>query len=84
VEAAFDDHALSGLFAARNVLVHRAGVVDRTFVDRMKSNTVVAQQQPGEALLLTGPIVIKTVEGTFDQGVALLLATDNWLSANPE
>jgi hypothetical protein len=64
----------------RNLLVHRSGVVDEQFLERVKNMPVFPPIQAGETLCVNGGMVSALLNVTIKSGDALFRAVDDWLA----
>jgi hypothetical protein len=79
-----DHQKLQILEAVRHVLVHRAGQVDRPFLDRIEGRYLAfGNLSVGDSLLLDGGIVADLVGASVRRALALIEGVDKWL-AKPE
>lgn len=82
IDKALHDPAVKALNAVRNLLVHRAGVVDRTFVDQVGSTASLSVFKIGESLRLDGDLWYSLVHQVVARSVDLIRAVDEWLVSN--
>lgn len=82
VQEALWDRSLDALHAVRNVIVHRAGVIDEKFVSRVKSIPLLTGQRPEDKLDLNGGLVARLVGPAFSAVVMLIRSVDNWLAGH--
>jgi len=82
ISAVVQDKALDALSVLRNVIVHRNGVADETYVRRAKS-LQIPQLSSGERLQLTGELTVQTIESVVSCGGLLLKVVSDWVSAHP-
>jgi hypothetical protein len=89
IDAALADSGLDRLNLVRNVLLHKAGVVDATFIDAASSlqwdsvwgaQSIVPEEE--KPLLLTGSAVKNLINPVFQCSEKLLIAVDSWLLRN--
>jgi hypothetical protein len=80
IDAALSHPALNALSAVRNVIVHRAGVVDEDYLENAKSAPDAPQLKLKDKLLLDGNIVRKLIEPTTLCGQELIGAVDAWMN----
>lgn len=75
LDATFQDKQLKDLHALRNLIVHRAGVVDEEFLKRttLPNNTI------GDEVYIQRSLVDIMVEAAIKNGVELLTFVDDWL-----
>lgn len=66
----------------RNLLVHRAGIIDQDFLNRMKSQPDFKAMNPGEELVVTGSVTGVFLADTVNSGVALFQAVDDWIATH--
>jgi hypothetical protein len=79
-----EDHDLmSWLEAVRNVIAHRGGRADETFVSRVKrAPPPLSELKEGDQLSLDGAVVARFGEASVRASLALLQYVDQWLTAN--
>jgi hypothetical protein len=81
IDAALADHSLDKLNLVRNVLLHKAGIVDDKFVkgaDSLSWSILAEEEKP---LPLTGQIVKELINPAFQCAEKLILAVDDWITA---
>jgi hypothetical protein len=79
VDAALKDDSLDTLSTVRNLLVHKAAIVDEDYLYRAKGLKGLPNGKLGKLLLLDGETVVKLVKPALAQGARLLEAVDGWL-----
>ncbi len=82
VLGAINDPCFAALAAVRNVLVHRAGVVDQAYVDQTRGLPLLAGAKIGGPLELNGELTNALIARAVDKSVALIRAVDDWLKAH--
>jgi hypothetical protein len=80
IGAAITDKSLDKLHRLRNVMVHRAGVADQTYLKGAKS-LGLPLASVGSEIPLDGESVVNLVRPAFQAGFNLLYAVDAWLVA---
>lgn len=81
IDAALSSAALERLSLVRNLIIHKAGVVDQTFVD--KAVLVPGWEtdcEIGKPLRLDGAIVRELLNPVFALGTDLIKAVDEWVA----
>lgn len=73
------ESSLEHLAALRNVLVHRSGKADDEFVSKMANNQTFNRITVGQDVDLDGEMLVKIIEDTHLQAMALLEAVDKWI-----
>lgn len=79
VDAALTDKALDALSQTRNLIVHRAGVVDRHYYDQTTKLPLAPKGEIGAPILLDGELTEALVGAGIDRCNHLIFAVDNWL-----
>ena len=79
IKAAVEDSSLDDLSAARNVLVHKAGIVDGEFKRKTKGGPL-ASLNVEDRIELTGLIVRDLLKPAVERSNKLLKAVDFWLN----
>ncbi len=77
----YDD--LKFLEAVRNVLVHRGGIVDKPFKERVKNDPVLSKLAEDDALPVDSAMLSRFTKGVRGCTGDLLAFVDSWLSDNP-
>ena len=80
VDAALTDDVIDALNAVRNLIVHRAGVVDETYEKRSR-HLDIPKAPIGQPIFLDGEIVAKLMESVISSSLHLLVAVDEWIAA---
>ena len=83
---ALKSRALVPLSLVRNLLVHKAGVIDQVFLNARNGIPVLLElRKPGKKapIELTGGSVRKLIDPVVPIGYELLNSVDRWISANP-
>jgi hypothetical protein len=85
MKRSLDSVTLRGLEVIRNVVVHRGGVVDQAFKDRVRKFEAQegVEYAVGSPLPLDGRVVSKLVAAALEAGCDLLRFVDDWLADNP-
>ncbi len=84
IQTAIEHRSLDALAAARNVLVHKAGIVDEEFNRKCKGWPAFANAVPNTPLMLDGFVVRDLLSEALQQTVNLLQAVDVWLDTHSE
>jgi hypothetical protein len=82
----FDHHNadMISLQAMRNLLAHRGGVVDQSFLDEVsKSSKYLSELSLGSNLPLDGEFIAKYVDVSSKMSVELIRYVDKWLQDKP-
>ena len=86
INNALNDEHLRCLAALRNVIVHKAGVCDKEFIDEMKTVRQIpgfpATYNPGERLQLNGQGLFNLLLPALKSVVNLIKAVDVWLTCH--
>ena len=78
-----DEKALFRLSMVRNLIVHRAGVVDEEFAGKMRNDPELSKVAKGETLKLTGTLARELVDPVIECGTQLIRKVDEFLVAHP-
>jgi len=62
----------------RNLIVHRAGMVDKRFIDKTSLG-----YELGTLLPLDDEVISESLNASIDAGCELLKCLDEWLAHNP-
>jgi len=76
-------HELRDLESLRNVLVHRAGIADKRFCDRVKQSPRLSVFEERKRVRLDGEMVAHHANAAISAGVSLVLWVDQWLKEHP-
>jgi hypothetical protein len=79
VDAALKDDSLDALSVVRNVLVHKAAIIDQEYARRAQGLKSLPKVEIGKLLLLDGEIVVSLIKPALIQASRLLGAVDEWL-----
>lgn len=79
IDGVLRDMALDALSAVRNLLVHKAGVIDSEYYRRAKG-TKAPTANVGTQLSLDGEIVVGLIKPVINCGADLIMAVDTWLN----
>jgi hypothetical protein len=79
VDAALKDDSLDALSVVRNVLVHKAAVVDQGYLKRSQHLKGLPKAPEGHLLPLDGENVVGLIKPALVQASQLLRAVDEWL-----
>ncbi len=77
------DRALFRLSCVRNVIVHRGGLVDEEFHQKMKKEARFSGLQIGEAITIDGEATNELIGPAVRCGVRLIEEVDQWLASHP-
>jgi hypothetical protein len=81
IDVALGDKAIDALAAVRNVLVHRSGLADDTYV-RQCEFLPIPRTSLGDQVKLDGTIVANLLMASFRKQLDLTSAVDNWVRSN--
>jgi hypothetical protein len=79
IENILSSSALDTLNAVRNLIVHRAAIVDQKYLGRTKSLPTAPRADVGKPILIDGEVIANLVQPVFELGCRLIVAVDNWL-----
>jgi hypothetical protein len=79
---ALDEKSVDALAAVRNLIVHRASVVDQLYLNRTKSLTNVPRAAVGKPVVLDGKIVYDLIQPVIQIGCDLIIAVDGWIASH--
>jgi hypothetical protein len=84
LEPIFEQHhdELFELEAIRNLFVHKGGIIDRKFVERM-GNKLELKDKINNSLCVTGGTVAHKAKIVVDCSTQLIQAIDKWITENP-
>ena len=81
IDAALASNSLDRLNLVRNLITHKAGIVDYTFADRV---SVISdwkiEHEIGKPLCLDGALVKGLINPVFDLATSLIVAVDDWIT----
>lgn len=86
VLGAIQNPILKALFAIRNVLVHKAGIVDKIFRDDADGIDVLkkwSSQKDGTLIEFDGEDIKALIEPATKLGAYLIVAVDDWITNHP-
>lgn len=86
VVSTLDSKTIDALALVRNVLVHKAGIIDKVFFDDSKDVPVLVPLRAlgeGKEILLTGKRVRDLIDPAIPVGFELLNSVDDWLFSHP-
>lgn len=75
------DEAFDALSAVRNLLVHKAGMVDAAYL-KSTNNLRVPKPLAGMPIELDGEIAVGLIKPSFQCVASLILAVDTWIEKN--
>jgi hypothetical protein len=70
--------------AVRNLLVHKGGVVDEQFRDRVKKDSSLSKLNENDRLPIDGTLALDLTDTSVRCGIDLIEMVDTWLSDNSE
>ena len=73
---------IDALDCARNLLVHRAGIVDDKFIGRTRNSGLFGQLAVGDQMPVNGPIFSTFSVATATAAASLYRAVDDWIAAH--
>jgi len=82
--AFWENQDVKATAAVRNLIVHKAGRVDREFKDDTSSDSRFVDWQLGEEFTLDGERLQNLLKGLFGFAARLIRAVDDWIIANPK
>jgi hypothetical protein len=82
IDAIFTNEPLRWLAAIRNVVVHNACRADAEFVKLVKGHPTLNAVAVGDRIPVDGEVLGQSAAAGFEQGKALLLFIDKWLTDN--
>ncbi len=82
IQAAIMDKALDRLSVIRNLIVHRDGVADKTYVEALAFLDGLPKADEGHPIKLDGEVVTKILAAAFDATANLVHAVEDWALAN--
>jgi hypothetical protein len=74
-----ENRDLQLLHAVRNLLVHKSGVVDRTFKERVGRDNRFSGVQEGQPVRIDGMLASQLIQASSDCSCKLLTCVDKWL-----
>lgn len=83
----FGDPGLCVLFGARNVLVHKAGIIDQVFLKRVSDNPIAYQHfnlhalSVKDELPLDGEFAVNLTRAVIDFGTTIIPFVDQWCAS---
>jgi hypothetical protein len=82
LKSIFSDVKLRSLCAVRNLIVHKAGVVDNDFIRSVKSDQLLNHLKKDDRLAVNGDMVVGLVIAAFAGGKKLIAFTSEWLKSH--
>jgi hypothetical protein len=82
VDGALSHECLDVLCHIRNLIVHRAGIVDARFVSDTLQYDAAPKVAAGHSLEVTGSVVVELANPVIECGVELISAVLDWLQEN--
>lgn len=80
IDISLSDQALDALSAVRNLIVHKAGIVDAVYLDDIKSAPNAPHLAEGSRLGINGDMVCNLIQPVMTCCVNLIRSVDTWLS----
>lgn len=77
------DSAFDNLVAVRNLLVHKAGVVDSHFVRQVRGLPQLTRLKENSRLHLEGGLVAEMIKAAVEKSVEIIKCVDDWIVAHP-
>ena len=84
VRAAIRDDSLTALAAARNVIVHKAGIIDPKFLEDAGDLAIFNGVELERPLMIDGPMLKDLVVPAIETSYKLIRAVSDWLIAHAE
>jgi hypothetical protein len=81
IDKVLSDRRLDELSAVRNLLVHKAGKADETYIANSKNNSVAPKLELDHDIKLDGPMVTSLLRVVTELGPQLAKAADAWTQA---
>jgi len=81
IDRVVDYNGLDALNAVRNLIVHRAGIVDREYKKRT-SYLKIPDAELGESILLDGQLTMDMMISVIQASFHLIGAVDKWIAEN--
>jgi hypothetical protein len=81
VDAAITSTSFDALSAVRNVLLHKAGVVDDQYVQQQKY-LAIPKAAKGERVKLDGQNISDLIKPAISSSKSLMIAVDDWITDN--
>jgi len=84
--ATLNNQSVDALALVRNLLIHKGGIVDDTFLKDsvgVSGLSGFASLLPGAAIQIDGLLVISVVDPVIKCGYQLLKAVDDWIKSHP-
>jgi hypothetical protein len=81
IDAAMGNRSLDAINAVRNLIVHKAGIVDSEY---KKQTTLpnIPKAEVGESTSLDGQVVVDLIKPAVQSAIALILAVHDWIKTN--
>lgn len=76
--------SIDNLHAVRNVLVHKGGIVDQPFLDRIAGVPQFSKAQDNALLHLDFAMVKWLIRPVFARGISLIVAVNRWVREHPD
>lgn len=84
IRSAFDKEPdLQVVSLVRNLLAHRAGIIDNKFIEKLPNGNSELRLSVGSRIVLTGPMVCSYIDSLVLCSTELLRFVDDWLKVNP-
>ena len=84
IDAALRSRHIDTLSAVRNVIVHKGGYVDRTFLNRVSGLPEFANAKEGHLLRMDFEKVRRWIEPVMVSGAKLIVAVNKWIVEHPD
>jgi hypothetical protein len=81
IDEALDYNGLDALNAVRNLIVHRAGIVDREYLKRADT-LKIPTAEIGEPILLDGNLTMELMISVIKGSFHLIVGVDEWIASN--
>lgn len=84
IKAALLNKCLDHLSAVRNVIVHRAAIADKKFLNEVGGSGLFSGTNPGDPVILTGVAASQLIRPVFQRSIDLIAAVDDWIFKSPD
>ena len=80
IDKALTDRGLDALSVVRNLIVHRAGIGDATYLEDCKSAPSAPRLNVNDSLQLNGVLCRELIVGALNPSLLLIKSVDTWLT----
>lgn len=84
IKDALSEKCLDHLSAIRNVIVHRAAIADKVFLNEVGGSGLFAGTKEGDPVILTGAATSQLIRQVFKRSIDLIAAVDKWIFESPD